>query len=557
MKGTLRILILEDNPDDAELMECELKEAGMMFTSDRVMTKEEFVQGIERCSPDIILSDYDLPQYNGASALEEARKRCPDIPFILVTGAVSEDRAIEILTSGANDYVLKNRLHRLAPAVQRALAEAQERRARKEAEAELRKAHRALEDQVRVRTAELQDETAGHRRTLEELRESEEKFRSAFDDSAVPMAISALDGGLIRINAAFSKMLAYSEAKLATKNERELTHPDDLAATESGRAQVIRGEKRTHRMEQRLLRKDGRIVWADVSTSSVRDALGKPLYLIIHLQDITKRKRAEELLRDNEEQCRLIVQSSPSGILMNLADGAIRRVNPAAKQILGRTEKEIVDSGIEGLIDTTDPRFGPAVDERTRTGKFSGELNFKRKDGTIFPVEISSVLFRDRKGRVFTSTMFRDITWRKQFEGMMKKKEKSSRELADSMPHLIWTATPEGLFDYFNQQREEFPDLVKGSSGFWEWNSTIHPEDLQRTLEFMRKDPEPGEIMQVEHRMRHKNGTYRWYLSRRVGVRGEKGKIVKWIGTTTDIHYLKEEEQRLEALLGSSEPVNC
>ncbi len=84
-------------------------------------------------SPDIILSDYALPQYNGALALEEVKKRCPDTPFIPVTGAVSEDRSIEILTSGATDYVLKNRLHRLAPAVRRAVDEAREHKARKEA----------------------------------------------------------------------------------------------------------------------------------------------------------------------------------------------------------------------------------------------------------------------------------------------------------------------------------------------------------------------------------------------------------------------------------------
>ena len=86
---------------------------------------------------------YDLPQYNGLQALKDARKKCPDTPFILVTGAIVEDRAIEILTQGAKDYVLKTKLQqRLVPAVKRALAEAEEHRARKQAEAELREAHK-------------------------------------------------------------------------------------------------------------------------------------------------------------------------------------------------------------------------------------------------------------------------------------------------------------------------------------------------------------------------------------------------------------------------------
>ena len=156
MEEFLRILILEDNPVDAELVRFELEEAGFVSTVKVVMTEESFIRELQAFSPDLILSDYDLPRYNGALALAESRRRCPDIPFILVTGAVSEDRAIEILTQGAKDYVLKTRLQqRLGPAVRRALAEAEEHRARKQAEEELRESHKTLEERVKARTAEL------------------------------------------------------------------------------------------------------------------------------------------------------------------------------------------------------------------------------------------------------------------------------------------------------------------------------------------------------------------------------------------------------------------
>jgi PAS domain S-box-containing protein len=156
MAESLRILILEDNPTDAELVQFELQEAGLVFTAKVVMTKNDFIQELQTFSPDIILSDYDLSEYNGTLALAEARKTCPDTPFILVTGAVGEDRAIEILTQGAKDYVLKSRLQqRLVPAVRRALAEAEEQQARKKAEEELRETHKTLESQIEERTAEL------------------------------------------------------------------------------------------------------------------------------------------------------------------------------------------------------------------------------------------------------------------------------------------------------------------------------------------------------------------------------------------------------------------
>jgi DNA-binding response OmpR family regulator len=178
MAESLRILILEDNPADAELIQFELKQAGFIFTSKVVMTEEDFVRELQEFSPDLIISDYDLPNYNGALALTEAKRRCPDTPFILVTGAITEDRAIEILTQGAKDYVLKSRLEqRLVPAVRRALAEAKEQLARKQAEQELREANRTLEERVEIKTAELQAEI-GARKQMEGALLESEKHRS-------------------------------------------------------------------------------------------------------------------------------------------------------------------------------------------------------------------------------------------------------------------------------------------------------------------------------------------------------------------------------------------
>jgi len=121
MEDGLRILILEDVSTDADLMAYELFEAGLRFTAKRVATGGAFVKEMEAFAPDLILSDYNLPQYNGALALAEAKKRRPDVPFILVTGALGEDRAEEILIQGAGDFVHKDQLHKLAPAVVRAL----------------------------------------------------------------------------------------------------------------------------------------------------------------------------------------------------------------------------------------------------------------------------------------------------------------------------------------------------------------------------------------------------------------------------------------------------
>jgi len=123
MNKVIRILILEDRASDADLMEFELLDAGLAFTSKRAMNEKAFLRQLEEFSPDLILSDYDLPQYTGVLALAEAKTRFPAVPFILVTGALEKNDEIvgEILAKGASDCVLKSCLDQLSPAVQRAL----------------------------------------------------------------------------------------------------------------------------------------------------------------------------------------------------------------------------------------------------------------------------------------------------------------------------------------------------------------------------------------------------------------------------------------------------
>ncbi|MGO9619778.1 MAG: PAS domain-containing protein [Desulfobaccales bacterium] len=138
MVPRLRILIVEDQASDAELMAFELRQANLTFTAQRVDNDLDFIRELEQSPPDLILSDYHLPHFNGGVALALAQERCPDVPFIFVSGAIGEEVAIDNLKRGATDYVLKDRLSRLAPAVKRALREAVEIRERLQAEEALR-----------------------------------------------------------------------------------------------------------------------------------------------------------------------------------------------------------------------------------------------------------------------------------------------------------------------------------------------------------------------------------------------------------------------------------
>lgn len=162
MERPLHILHLEDNPRDAELIQGMLESDGIVCDVTRAETEADFAARIDEGGFDLILTDFTLPSFDGLSALRIARERCPDVPFIFVSGTLGEEVAVEALKDGAVDYVLKERLSRVAPAVRRALREAEERRERKWAEQELYKVNRALRalsecTQAVIRTT---DETA-------------------------------------------------------------------------------------------------------------------------------------------------------------------------------------------------------------------------------------------------------------------------------------------------------------------------------------------------------------------------------------------------------------
>lgn len=148
----LRILLLEDNAPHAELMEHFLRESGLRFILTRVETRDGYIEQLEQHPPDVILSDYALPSFDGYAALAIAKERVPNIPFIFVTGTMGEEVAIETLKNGATDYVLKTRLGRLGPAVHRALRESADRRERQRAEDKLRNSL----DQLRALSNHLQ-----------------------------------------------------------------------------------------------------------------------------------------------------------------------------------------------------------------------------------------------------------------------------------------------------------------------------------------------------------------------------------------------------------------
>ncbi len=145
------------------------------------------------------------------------------------------------------------------------------------------------------------------------LRETEQRFRTFFDQSPVGLSLTGPDGRLQRVNQAFCDLVGYSSEELATLPFDSITHPDDIVASREGAAGLLAGERETWSMEKRYLTKDRRIVWARVETTLARDDGGHPFYFLTHALDITERRRTDEALRESEERLRLAIEAARMG----------------------------------------------------------------------------------------------------------------------------------------------------------------------------------------------------------------------------------------------------
>jgi PAS domain S-box-containing protein len=275
MSEKLKVLILEDVPTDAELMIEELAEAGMTFVSKRVATKASFVSAIADFSPDIILSDYSLPSFDGLGALKIAREKCPDVPFIFVSGALGEEMAIDLLKKGATDYVLKNKLSRLEPAVSRALHEVEERRERERAE--------------------------------HALKESEVRYRTIFENTGTATVIVDEDGTIVLANRQFERLTGFSRSQLEGKKKwTEFVFEDDLPKL-----------KFLSRLGGKHMRtpSDGYEFRITNNSKGILNVLANVAAIpstkraVMSFLDITERKMAEEVLKKREQELQLKSQS--------------------------------------------------------------------------------------------------------------------------------------------------------------------------------------------------------------------------------------------------------
>jgi diguanylate cyclase (GGDEF)-like protein/PAS domain S-box-containing protein len=387
-------------------------------------------------------------------------------------------------------------------------------------------------------------------RAEEALRDSEERYRSAFDDAAIALGIATLDGRLLRVNAAHCELLGYRADELIGIDVRRLIHPADLSTTNDLRERLLAGTIRSYREERRYIHKDGHIVWGLVNLSITRDAEGNPLTVLAQVQDITDRKLAEEALRESEEYFRSTFDDA--GIAMGVSDLNLRllRVNRPLCEMLGYSEAELLAVEMSLLMhpDCWEAHERWRIDLLVgRTSIQQTERRFLHKEGHIVwgLVNLSLVHDSDGQPRYFLSQI-QNITDRKRIEESLRESEELFRGAFAWSPVGITLSTPDGRYIRVNQAFCEMLGYSEAQMLDLTYEQITHLDDLIENRTYRQRLLD-GEIdhFQIEKRYRHAAGHAVWALLSVAMVRDSQGEPLYVIGQAQDISDRKALEARL------------
>ncbi len=404
MSQRLRILHLEDEPDYSQLIRDLLAQDGI--DADVVLTtnRAEFDAALGRGKYDLILADYSLPSFTGIQALEIVRVKNPEVPFMLVSGTIGEQAAIESLRAGATDYVLKHSPERLVPAVRRAVEEARERVRRRQAETEL-------------------------------LRR-EKKFRALTENSLDIVTLLNREGVYQFNSPSVKRVLGYEPEELVGQSVFSFCHPEDLAALMSAFQHGLKHPEETIRLEFRFRHRDGSWIHLEVVGQNRLDDPDIDS-VIVNARDITGRKHIEQHLRESEKRFRDLFEESADAIFVEDFEGVVLDANPAACQLHNLTREKLVGANVLDLVPWEKRREVSQDFQRLVNGEASRvEGESVSADGRVTPVEIRATNIEYR-GQPALLLHVRDISERKHTEAALRSSE--------MLFHSVWENAVDGM----------------------------------------------------------------------------------------------------------------
>ncbi|MFO7666932.1 MAG: PAS domain S-box protein [Desulfobacterales bacterium] len=448
MKKPLRVLMVDDSEDDVLLTILALEKGGYDPVHKRVEDAAAMRKALLEKTWDVILCDYQLPQFNGLDAINLLKETGIDIPLIIVSGAIGEETAVECMRLGACDYIMKRNLPRLSSAIERELKEAESRLLRKRAE--------------------------------EALGESESKYKLITEKMTDIVWILDMDLRTVYVTPSVLTVLGFSQEERMLQPINEQLTPDslssgldtlarELALEEQGR----KDPKRNTTLVLEYYHKDGSTRWMDTVVSGIRNDQGVLTGIHGVSRDITERKKAEESLRESEEKYRNLFDNANEAIFV-VQDGKLVFLNPMTAMIIGYSGEELTSKPFAEFIhpDDRDMVFDRHI-RRIKGEELPHVYSFRiiHKDGNIRWVELNAVLI-NWKGETATLNFLSNITERKQSEDEVRLNEarltsllKISQYKAESIQELLDYALAEaimltgskfGYIYYYDDQKKEF-----------------------------------------------------------------------------------------------------
>src|SRR5712692_37941 len=406
----LRALMVEDNSLDAELIERELRSAGYLIQRDVVCDPLGFAQRLRDHTYDVILCDYNLSGWTGLDALAELKLCGVATPFILVSGSLGEERAVECIKLGATDYVLKDRLARLPVAVRRAL--------------------------------ETKEQEEQQNRTAQELWSSEAKLGMFLDQ--LPAIIWTTDAEL-RIVSLAGAGLAHLNLERGSRTAQTLydlektTGPNSTVI--SGHLRALRGESAEYEIRFGERNFSGR-------AEPLRDLEGKVIGARGLALDVTEAKRAEAALQESKLRMEALIESAPVAIVAVDRDGKVSLWNPGAERVFGWKAGEVAGDPYPLIPPGGAEDFRAFFDVVLQGGSFAGvEVLRLRKDGSQVEVSVSAAPLRDASGEITGGmSVITDITARKQAEAEKRLLITAIEQSAE----CIMITDPAGIIQFAN-----------------------------------------------------------------------------------------------------------
>ncbi len=528
----LKVLILEDNISDAKLIVREIRKSDHEFKWLTVKNEAEFINKLASFDPDIILSDYSLPQFTGLDALVIARKSHPEVPFIMVTGSLNEEMAVECMRKGAWDYVIKEHLIYLNHAVDNCL--------------------------------KLKQQNEEKRETLQALKENEKRLSNLMAN--LPgMAYRCLNDEywtMIYLSEGCLRLTGYKPSELVQNgiikyNSIILPEDRDYVRTEVEKALK---ENRKFQLEYRIKARDGNIKWVWEQGGAILSDENELLFLEGFIANITQRKQATEDLQQSREKLRLMVDNSPMGFSATDLNGLFIDANNAFCTMLGKTKEEILGHHFNDFSHPEFHQINLDLKKQISQGKiesFDLIKKYIRQDGSEVLVSLRSQIVKDKTGKpLFEIALTEDITQKIQAENELKKSEEQFRTFAENLPGFVWIYDLDADGIYRNvfigpgiEQifSDSMAKMLQDDPG--KINDLIPEDDLNRINDLSKNCLQDNSSFDAEYRINLSNEKQIWVRAR-FAVNLLEDNLQRWQGVIFDI---TEQKNTQFALMESEE----